>query len=514
MFNFLKEKLKSALSIFSKKAEEEGIKEEQVIPQEEPAVTKPISSTKIQPQEPIRKAPKQTVDQKKEFEPKKGSPQGSSELSFIKAARQRAEKEREPTPPTKPLFQKPKERKEQASVAPTIPEKKQLTPASTHQEKPVPEQPTSEPLFIEKKPIEPLPDLKHFDEKKEQETPAPPPREPGFLSRMFGKKEEAQQVSTERPSLKAEEPRSEKEVKQQPPSAIEEEAQGFLGKLAQKITTTKITPKQFEDLFITLEMAMLENNVAVDVIEKIKQDLNTKVVDKPIRRGSVEETIHGVLKESIQGLFSTTPIDLIKLSQSKKPLIICLFGINGSGKTTTIAKLAQLFLDAKLEPVIAAADTFRAAAIDQLEEHGQRLGVKVIKHDYGSDAAAVAFDAIKHAESKRKDIVLIDTAGRMQTNANLMDEMKKVIRVAKPDLKIFIGESIAGNDCIEQAKTFNEAIGIDGIILSKADVDEKGGAALSVSYVTGKPILYLGVGQEYKDLTPFSSRIIMDQIGL
>jgi fused signal recognition particle receptor len=167
-----------------------------------------------------------------------------------------------------------------------------------------------------------------------------------------------------------------------------------------------------------------------------------------------------------------------------------------------------------LKPVLAAADTFRAAAIHQLEEHGDKLNVKVIKHDYGSDPAAVAFDAIKYAESKNLDVVLIDTAGRMHSNTNLVDEMKKIIRVANPDLKIFVGESITGNDCTEQAKKFNEAIEVDGVILSKADIDEKGGAALSVSYVTGKPILYIGTGQEYKDLELFNSENIIKNLGL
>ncbi|MBI2650794.1 signal recognition particle-docking protein FtsY, partial [Candidatus Woesearchaeota archaeon] len=143
-----------------------------------------------------------------------------------------------------------------------------------------------------------------------------------------------------------------------------------------------------------------------------------------------------------------------------------------------------------------------------------KLGIKMIKHDYGSDPAAVAFDAIKHAKAKSIDAVLIDTAGRMHSNVNLLDEMKKIIRVAKPDLKIFVGESITGNDCIEQAKTFNESVGIDGIILAKADIDEKGGAAVSVSYVTKKPILFLGIGQKYTDLQEFDSEVIIKNLGL
>jgi len=169
--------------------------------------------------------------------------------------------------------------------------------------------------------------------------------------------------------------------------------------------------------------------------------------------------------------------------------------------------------DNGLKCVMAAADTFRAAAIQQLEEHANNVGVKIIKHDYGADPAAVAYDAIKYAEAHGLDVVLVDTAGRLHSNTNLMDEMKKIIRVAKPDMKVFIGESITGNDCIEQAKQFNEAVEIDGIILSKADIDEKGGAAISVSYVTGKPILYIGTGQTYDDLKPFTKELVMETLG-
>jgi len=198
--------------------------------------------------------------------------------------------------------------------------------------------------------------------------------------------------------------------------------------------------------------------------------------------------------------------------EKREPFVICFLGINGSGKTTTIAKITKMLKDKGYSVVLAAADTFRAAAIDQLQEHADRLKVKIIKHDYGSDPAAVAYDAIKHANAKHIDVVLIDTAGRMHTNTNLTDEMKKIVRVSNPDLKIFVGESITGNDCIEQAKVFDEAVSIDGIILSKADVDEKGGAAISISYVTKKPILYLGTGQNYDDIKPFDSQIVVDSL--
>jgi len=163
---------------------------------------------------------------------------------------------------------------------------------------------------------------------------------------------------------------------------------------------------------------------------------------------------------------------------------------------------------------MAAADTFRAASIEQIKEHSDKLGIKLISHDYGSDPASVGFDAIKYAKKNKIDVVLIDTAGRMHSEKNLLKELEKINRVNTPDLKIFVGEATTGNDSIEQVRSFNYAIGIDGIILTKADTDEKGGTALSVGYVTKKPILYLGTGQEYKDLTPFNKTKFIEELGL
>ncbi len=294
----------------------------------------------------------------------------------------------------------------------------------------------------------------------------------------------------------------------------EPEKKGFFQRITETITTKKISAEKFDELFWDLELALLENNVAVEVIEKIKSDLKSQLVDKPIPRGKVDETIVGSLHKSIEDLFSVPQIDLLVRAKQKKPFVVCFVGVNGSGKTTSIAKVVKYLQSNGLSVVLAAADTFRAAAIDQLQLHADKLGVKLVKHDYGSDPAAVAFDAIKHAQAAKKDVVLIDTAGRLHSNVNLMDEMKKIIRVANPDLKIFVGESITGNDCVEQAKQFDEAVGIDGIILAKADVDEKGGAAISVSYVTKKPILFLGVGQEYEDLQAFDKERLLASIGL
>lgn len=348
-------------------------------------------------------------------------------------------------------------------------------------------------------------------EKKEHKTPDAEKAKQETAVKITGKtkqekKKSGEAVHSEKEHVKKEETKT--GTLQEP-----EEKKGFFQKITEAITTKKISEEKFNELFWELELALLENNVAVEVIEKIKTDLKKQLVDKPISRGKVEKTIAETLHKSIDELFSTPP-DLLSIAKNKKPFVICFVGVNGSGKTTSIAKLAKYFQSKGLSVVLAAADTFRAAAIDQLQIHADKLGVKLIKHDYGSDPAAVAFDAIKHAESAKKDIVLIDTAGRLHSNTNLMDEMKKITRVAKPDMKIFVGESITGNDCIEQAKQFDNAIGIDGIILAKADIDEKGGAAISVSYVTHKPILFLGVGQEYDDLEAFNKEKVIAGIGL
>jgi fused signal recognition particle receptor len=299
---------------------------------------------------------------------------------------------------------------------------------------------------------------------------------------------------------------------------VPEEPKGFFTKITETFTKIKITEEKFEEIFWELEVVLLENNVAVEVIDKIKRDLKRELMTEKVSRKSVEDLVLSTLKQSIIELFDVEKINLIENIKNKRksnqPYIISIIGVNGSGKTTSIAKLAHKFQKEGLSVVLAASDTFRAAAIQQLEEHANRLEIKIIKHDYNSDPAAVAFDAIKYAEAKNIDVVLIDTAGRLHSNTNLMRELEKVIRVCKPDIKIFVGESITGNDCVEQAKEFDKAVGIDAIILAKADVDDKGGAAISVSYILKRPILYLGTGQTYDDLKEFDSDIIIKSLEL
>lgn len=294
-----------------------------------------------------------------------------------------------------------------------------------------------------------------------------------------------------------------KEIKEEVKEVEEkkEEKLGILGRIKEKLTTSTLTRESFEEVFEPLELALIENNFSMKIIDKLKQRLEKELVDKPFKRSEVESKIKEGLKEIVKNSI-IEPFDLVeKIKGSKdRPFKIVFFGINGAGKTTTIAKVAHRLQQNKIRCVFAAADTFRAASIEQLEKHAEKLDVKVIKHDYGADPAAVAFDAVAHAKAKNIEVVLIDTAGRMHTKADLMKEMEKICRVAKPDLKIFVGEAITGSDLLEQLKKFNDSIGIDAAILTKADVDEKGGALVSVGEVTGKPIIYLGTGQEYKDL--------------
>jgi len=297
------------------------------------------------------------------------------------------------------------------------------------------------------------------------------------------------------------------------------EPESFIKKISTKVNSVKISEKEFEIYSEELEMLLLENNVALEVAEKMIKELKEKIVGKDLLKKEIESEIKDCFKEIIENILVDPfkVVDKIRektQDQSKEPYVILFCGINGTGKTTTIAKITQQLKENKISCVLAAADTFRAASIEQLRKHGEKLDTKVISQDYGADPAAVAFDAIKHAKKDLIDCVLIDTAGRMHTSKNLLKEIEKIVRVCNPDLKIFVGESLTGNDAIEQVKTFNWEIGIDGIILTKADIDEKGGTALSVGYVTKKPILYLGTGQEYDKIEPFDKKKFIKTLGL
>ncbi|MDI9610181.1 MAG: signal recognition particle-docking protein FtsY [Archaeoglobales archaeon] len=294
-----------------------------------------------------------------------------------------------------------------------------------------------------------------------------------------------------------------------------------LGSVGEKVSAIAsgeviISEEKVDEILDELEVALLESDVAFEVVSEIRESLKGRLAGRRKKIGEslykiVENELKAVLVEILQKNQFDFDEFVSKRLKEKKPLNIIFVGVNGTGKTTTIAKVAKRLMN-KYSVVIAAGDTFRAGAIEQIEEHAKRLGIRLIKHNPGSDPTAVIFDALKHAESKGIDIVLADTAGRMHTKKNLLDQLEKIKRVTKPDLIIFVDESVAGNDAVERARMFNEMIGINGSILTKIDADAKGGTAISISYVTQKPVLFLGNGQNYEDLVKFNADWLVERI--
>ena len=281
----------------------------------------------------------------------------------------------------------------------------------------------------------------------------------------------------------------------------------------------EISERDLNNQLSELELSLLESDVAPEVVDNLVGSVRTELLGLELEKGqSAEEVIRIKFRIRIADMFTKSGnINLIQLARSKKeegkgPFVILLLGINGTGKTTTIAKIARMFKKNGISTVLAAADTHRAGAIEQLSQHGQNLSIKVISQRYGADPSAVGRDAVEYATKHRVDTVLIDTAGRMQTAKNLMDEINKIVRVVKPDIKLFIGDSLAGNDTINQAREFFEYTKFDGAILTKTDADAKGGSAISIVHATSKPIVLLGMGQSYDDIIPFSSERFLDSV--
>ena len=288
--------------------------------------------------------------------------------------------------------------------------------------------------------------------------------------------------------------------------------------LVNKISETELKPESLRSVLWDFRLSLVENDVAMIVADHICEEIEKRLTGQKVnrlgdRKKIVKETLQTVLKETLE---PPQQVDLLEIVENKRklkePCAIVFVGINGTGKTTTIAKVAHLLLKKKYSVVLAGSDTFRAGSIEQLEIHAKRLGIHLIKHQYGADAAAVAFDAVQYARTHGINAVLVDTAGRMQTNKNLLAEMEKIIRVVKPDLVLFVGDALAGNDAVFQAEEFNKSVRIDGSVLTKIDADAKGGAAVSIAYVTKKPILYVGTGQTYDDLEIFKPEDIVDRI--
>jgi len=297
-----------------------------------------------------------------------------------------------------------------------------------------------------------------------------------------------------------------------------EKLKSGLSNLVNKVTTTELKAQKLRPVLSSFKLNLLENDVAFPVAERICNEMEKRLDGVQVKR---LEDRKKMVRANLQKILLDTlhindEVDLLMATEQKRkkgePYVIVFVGINGTGKTTTIAKLAKFLMKRKYSVVLACSDTYRAGSIEQLAEHARKLGVRMIKHEYGADPAAVAFDTVQYAKAHGTNVVLIDTAGRMQTNRNLMNELEKIKHVVNPDFTILTVDALTGNDAVMQAEEFHKHIGIDATILTKVDADVKGGSALSVTYVTGKPILFVGVGQKYEDLEEFKPEIFVQMI--
>jgi fused signal recognition particle receptor len=288
---------------------------------------------------------------------------------------------------------------------------------------------------------------------------------------------------------------------------------------AKGISQKELTEEVLNDVLLDLQIALLESDVAQEVVDDLSTKLKKELLGLKLEKEQeATEIVQSKLRMAVAEIFArTTKFDLIEKIKMKKeaksgPFVVVFLGINGTGKTTTVAKIANLLRKAGFSVVVAAGDTHRAGAIEQLEQHTNRLSLKIVKQRYGADPSSVGRDAYDHAKKNHIDIVLMDTAGRMQTSKNLMDEMGKIVRVVKPDVKLFIGDALAGNDTINQAREFFHYTNFDGAILTKVDADAKGGSAISIAHITSRPIVYIGMGQGYDDIIPFDSNKFIESL--
>ena len=281
----------------------------------------------------------------------------------------------------------------------------------------------------------------------------------------------------------------------------------------------QLSDKDLDDVVFNFQIALIESDVAQSVAEALTNEVQKSLTGTKVDRSADPSEVVGErLTAVLEAAFAKAgSVDLVanikdKAKNTGEPYVILFLGINGTGKTTTVAKLGSYLQKNGLSVVCAAGDTHRPGAIEQLTEHAGRLQLKVISQRYGADPAAVGRDGVLYAKAHHADSLIIDTAGRMQTNQNLMEEMAKIVRVVKPDFRIFVADALTGNDAVSQAELFNQHVGFDGAILTKADADVRGGAALSIVYSTGKPVIFLGVGQGYGDLVPFDTKKFLDSL--
>lgn len=469
MFGLLKNKISSFINNLTQKKSEE----------EQPAPVEKTERSAIPAEKPLPK-----LEQIEKPEPKQSLPQKQqTERKLEQAKHEPLEKPKRTLQPERKQKPTPKQQiDEKLTSTPQLERKQPLEPKQQAEQKP------SQPSQKQK---EPTPSI----EEKKQEN-----REEGkSLLTKVG------ELVTKPVGL----------FKGEPPEKRELEARLSLESKVRSIFSNEveIRDKDVRELLDNLEFSLLEADVAFEVSQILVEDLRKRLVGKRVPKSNLNDEIKNSVKESIVSVLEVEKPDFWRVVRERqKPVKILFVGPNGAGKTTTMSKLASILISKKYSCLFSASDTFRAAAIEQTIHHAEKLGINVVKHKYGADPAAVAFDAVNHAKANKIDVVLIDTAGRQDTNANLIDELRKINRVIRPDLKIFVGESIAGNAIIDQVRTFNDAIGLDAVILTKLDCDAKGGTALSISKATSVPILFIGVGQDYGDLIEFNARSIAEQM--
>ncbi|USN44193.1 MAG: signal recognition particle-docking protein FtsY [Candidatus Woesearchaeota archaeon] len=457
-------------------------------------------------EEIIEEAP-QDLEELQENTPEEKEEEKVPERSENKVIPEPLEKEKE-TKKNKEKEEEEKTRKQEAIPTP-IPSYKeeQITPKKKEETSPQVSAPNPE----EKQ--------KKTDEEKEtgEEEEEKKPEKKGFFTSLFkGKKKEEEPNEEQEKELLEEGTFGKKETPEPEKEQTKEKDSSIISKTFGKLLKKNLSENDFDALWLELEIFLLEINVAYEIVEKIGTSLKKNLLGHSFDRFSLTKKIKEVLEQEVETILLSREASLlsqIKQIQEKEEIpTIMLLGVNGTGKTTTIAKLVKYFQDKNLKLVVAAADTFRAAATEQLGEHAKNLNVKLITHKGGSDPAAVAFDAVEHAKAKKLDIVLIDTAGRMPNNANLLSELQKIKRVSKSQLSVFIGDSISGNDLLEQISLFDKALGLDGIILTKVDTDERPGSLITTAYSIEKPIYFLGVGQKYEDFVEFNAKHIAKQL--
>ncbi len=368
-------------------------------------------------------------------------------------------------------------------------------PAEEPARKPVLEEPTppKKPVVVRKKPkaLQEKPEVVEAPKEAEVEEIA----EPEEIA-----EEEAEEIA---------------EVSEEKPRELKAKV-SKLGRLKKAIgVEITISESDVKDLLWELELSLLEADVEQTTAEEISRDLRQRLVGKKIRGGQdIDSVLKGEIKSVLAAIMETEGINLEKEIRAKKekPYRILFLGPNGAGKTTTMAKLTYWLQEKGFKVIWSASDTFRAASIEQLEKHASNLKVRVVKHSYGADPAAVAFDAIKTAQSRGIDVVMIDSAGRQETNRNLMQELQKIVKVTQPDLRLYVGEAFTGQALLQQAQEYDKVAGVDAFVLTKIDCDAKGGTTISLLYKLKKPILFVGVGQEYPDLEKFDPEFVLKQV--